>query len=446
MSFSITFDWLESATTAVGSHAASWARLRVTLDDRVVTRVEHKRERVTRDTVAGPLMPLAEWIAANWWYLCEESPLEVDFSSPRRASERRLPWFRRHNWLYAREGFPLPDLTIARVDDGLSALAVEPDPMELEDGFPVRFIEGYRCQAPIEHIRDQLGSVVDAVIARTADLSDPDVVALRDRWNDIRQMPDEDRSLRERAAALGLDGDDPETVPDDFASQLLELSRLPLTVSQDLLDARPSQNDLSLLAKAIERARSARRHASSTDALGASRRALGPLLDSAEPHRAGWTLAAKFRRNVLGLEAAGAVDELFARIATERLVALHDDAFVLPDTSIRAWVDANNSDTAACVLWPLPAPARKFAVASAVGLSLLPPRERLLTRAATRAQSVARAFATELLAPVSWVRSLVRTPYVRAAEIDAWAKARGISPQPIRHQIENHDLATIEDA
>jgi hypothetical protein len=263
MSFSITFDWLESATTAVGSHAASWARLRVTLDDRVVTRVEQKRERVTRGTVAGPLMPLAEWIAANWWYLCEESPLEVDFSSPRRASERRLPWFRRHNWLYAREGFPLPDLTIARVDDGLSALAVEPDPMEPEDGFPVRFIERYRCQAPIEHVRDQLGSVVDAVIARTAHLSDPDVVALRDRWNDIRQMPDEDRSLRERAAALGLDGDDPETVPDDFASQLLELSRLPLPLSQDLLDARPSQNDLSPLAKAIERARSAHRHASS---------------------------------------------------------------------------------------------------------------------------------------------------------------------------------------
>lgn len=393
-------------------------------------------------------MPLAEWIASNWWFLCEEAPLTAHVGSARSAHAGPLrAWFLRHNWLFAREGFPLPDLTIARIDEGFCMVSAAPDPLTTAGAFPVRFIERCSGTAGVEEVRAALGALVDAVVARLEGDNGADSVALRARWDEIRNMPSDDRALRERAAAAGLDGDDPSEVSDELAAALVfGLESFPRGLRRDVLDAHPARDAIKPLFDQLHALRSRSHEVRATDALGAARRAVsGALLSEERPFEAGWKLARAFRTKVLGLDDVCSSADLRAGIEREQLLKIMSLSFEPADRSVRSWVRADTNDTALCVLAASTAEAAAFAFASSVGLALLDPRERLATRAATRPQSIARAFATELLCPEAWIRSKVDSPFVRRDQIDLWASERGVHREPVVHQIENHGLAIVEE-
>jgi hypothetical protein len=446
MTFEIHWDWLEKRGESVRSHDKTWARLRVVLNGNVLTTVQQKSERVTRETVAGPLMPLAEWIASNWWFLGEETPLDPRVDSARQTkSGPRRSWFRRHNWLFAREGFPLPDLSIARIDDDLSLIVASADPETARDDYPVRFIESGEGIVAVDQVRAALGALVDAVLSRVQDERDADVVALRERWDEIRNMPSEDRTLRECAAAAGLDGDDPHEVSDELAAGLVfGLSKLPAGLRRDVLDAHPDKESIQPLAAQIASLRS-RSESGATDSLGSARRELNRVLSSTAPaHEVGWKLAKEFRRSVLGIDAMTSSAELREQLDRERFLSVAPQPVELADKTVRAWIAADTDDSAPCVFAKMSERAATFAYTTAVGLALLAPRERLATRAVTRPQRIARAFSTELLCPVDWLRSKVTSDYVTNEQLDRWAQERGVYREPIVHQIKNHDLAIIE--
>ena len=82
-SLDFAFDWEDPAgSQGPDEHRATWARLSVSVDGLVVSRVHHSRLRSVRDHVFVPLYPLAEWIVMNWWRLL------FDCNSTSRRSSR----------------------------------------------------------------------------------------------------------------------------------------------------------------------------------------------------------------------------------------------------------------------------------------------------------------------------------------------------------------------
>lgn len=62
----------------------------------------------------------------------------------------------------------------------------------------------------------------------------------------------------------------------------------------------------------------------------------------------------------------------------------------------------------------------------------------------TPRQAHSRAFAAELLAPASWLRSRVgNAPTVNSDAIDDLAAELCVSPLVVQHQIQNHTVAEI---
>lgn len=68
----LTFDieWIEPETTEIPEFGATWAALRILVDERCVTRFYDRQTNSVRKTLILPLYSLAEWIAGNWWSLC----------------------------------------------------------------------------------------------------------------------------------------------------------------------------------------------------------------------------------------------------------------------------------------------------------------------------------------------------------------------------------------
>ena len=71
-------------------------------------------------------------------------------------------------------------------------------------------------------------------------------------------------------------------------------------------------------------------------------------------------------------------------------------------------------------------------------------RERLVTDAQSWSQSVSRAFATELVAPVAWLRERVESDVIGEDMLHELAIEVGAPPRAVQHQLENHDIARVE--
>ncbi len=448
MSNSLRFEWewLDAPRAAVRSHGRTWCRWVIRGDDYVATRVADLRSGSVRDGVYLPLMPVAEWVLANWDYLLEESaPPNLKTKSARGSSSYRH-WFRRHNLLAAREGFPLPDLTITREDEGLFALSMAPDE-RAQGSAPVRYIEGFERLVSHRVLVAELKRLMSAVVDRLDGCDDTDAVTLRAMWAERNGAEDETLRLRRRAAVMGLDGDDPEEVDDELANFLLRIdAELPSELAREALEVGSSTATLEARVEAISMARRLNRGKGIEGPLGDAR-ALAALSteEACElPYQVGWSLARNFRHQVLDLTDSVVGRPLDHAIGAKGLLSQHTLELTREDEVFQGWVDAAANDVATCALpTARGARAQRFLKARALGMALLGKRERLITESASRPQRVARAFAAELLAPARAVRERVRGDAIDREALDEIAREFNVSTTLVRRQIENHDIAYI---
>ena len=73
------------------------------------------------------------------------------------------------------------------------------------------------------------------------------------------------------------------------------------------------------------------------------------------------------------------------------------------------------------------------------------PGPGLLSSLSTDSQAQSRAFAAEFLAPAAALRQRLPRPSAEPERADDLAQEFGVSSHLIRHQIENHNLATLID-
>ncbi len=443
--FELKWEWESAPGLSVASHAQTWCRLEMRVEEVVATRVEDRASRGYRDGIYLPLMPLAEWLVGCWWFLLYEGPQHERVVGGRRAASHERAWFARHNWLFAREGYALPDLTLVRVDDDLMWIGQVADPVQGER-YPVRFTAEYQRVLPRREVVEGLRTLLDAVADRVGASPDEEAVAFVARWRELSALTGDDRTLRERAAALGLDGDDPAEVDEALASSLVYgFNDIPPVLVPELL-AGALVTELESRAQRVRALRSGAPAEPHTGALDIARQRLelpALMASDAEAYRVGWKLAERFRARVLRDESPGVAEALQQRLGDTELLTLVRANAPTGDDAIRGWVSAAATGSAPVVLAPTGTEATRFLCARALGLALQGRRERLITDAATYSQRVSRAFATELLAPLSFVQSRVTRSTVTQAQLLAIAAEAGVQPRVVQHQIENHRLATV---
>lgn len=451
----LSHEWLDAPGVAVASHAQTWARWEVSVGDVVLTSLVDLRTRSLRDGVYGPLMPVAEWLVSNWWFLWEETlpghrgpervgPLRWDYTQPTTQA-----WLGRHGMRAAEEGDVLPDLRIHREGDDVLGVQMVCDPTPgrgpFRTGRPVCFTrEGYWLVDRRE-TRQHLTQWIDGVVERLEGCDDADATALRAYWTSLRHGTPDAIRLQQYAARLGLDGNDPEAVDDDLARVLLQ-GGLPSVLMGDLLDLpglRPAQVADSL-AQATRLRDAGRTRSGGNGRLRRIREALSPAL-ALQPWRDGWQMAHQLREmSFAGELRVGA--RLDATIAEQAWLDIAPVPWLgTSPRGLYGWVDAFADDTAPAALWQTANAADlRFRRAQLLGVALQGRRERLVTIAYDRVQTIGRHFAAELIAPAEWLRARLpaEAPEDPEGLVQALASELGAPPRVLWHQIANHELAS----
>ena len=363
-----------------------------------------------------------------------------------RANPEWRQWNSRHNLLFAREGDPLPDLTISRADDDLALFVLAPDSRCVDSRYPVRFAESIITRSSRSEMRETIARLLDAVHERLESCDEAEAREYCAKWTAIRTMSREDRLLRERAAALGLDGDDPDVVDDDFANELVHgLAAFPPGLVDDMLGAPGMLNDVRRRAAGVRDARQTRMAEGTARILSEARDIVEVSTSSViPPHSAGWELARRYRERILHLDTMTigmALDN-----AMDSTSLLHvSEPVDFRDEFVRGWVAANATGKASVALPKTGRTTRRFLRARAICLALLGRRERLITNAAGYAQSVSRAFATELLVPAKWLMARLEGPVATSERLSDLAMEADVHPIAVTHQVENHRMSRVVD-
>ena len=200
-------DWLDGEGIGGTELAATFASLRIQVIEKVVTRVLDERTKTVRDCVYVPLYPLAEWLAANWWFLAYE------FEDPVRAKD---PEFRRRHELGPNsEGYAFPNLAAAPSEAGIHLRwGSAPSPWTR-----VEFLDSGKALVDRDEFRKACADLIDRVVQRLAS-SDIHGTFLQEEWAAIQGADEEESRFCETAAALGWDPYDLDDLKRDQVIQL----------------------------------------------------------------------------------------------------------------------------------------------------------------------------------------------------------------------------------
>jgi hypothetical protein len=382
-----------------------------------------------RDGVYGPLYPVAEWFAANWW------PLLNEVDSPERTNTAGFR--RRHDLASAGEGYALPDLMILPEGEGLRLEWRSSNRPECQ----VRFLDSGVTHVRLADAESAFRSLIEAVLARLRDQG-IDETPLDEEWAAIQDLDTKETEFCRRAGALGLD---PFAASDSDARTIIEAAG---GMSPGL--AKEFFASANWLGHAVQADRirefgnTAGRRRLPAPSLAELRTPRLRLYHHLPAWEQGYSLARQLRnrmeldggriRNVAALGEALDVPHRTWKGATATTQADLEflDAMVAPTQGGGPYfaIHSRNETT------------RLFALCRALlEFLLFPPELSLVTHTRSERQRRNRAFAAEFLAPAKEVGSLIENDTVTEEHIHELAAEFGVSAMVIWHQIENHGLA-----
>ena len=432
------FDWKEDDIIECPELDATLAALSIRIKDSILTRVVDPDDGMrVRDWIHVPLYPLAEWLAVNWWLLLHEP-----------EDRRTDPFFQQQHQLGpSRDGYYFPNLEAVSFDTR-TRISWKAEPLEWSS---LEFLEKTGAEwIDKDEFRRVCADFIDRVIRRLSSRGIEGTL-LQEDWAAIQGADDGERKFCAAAAGLGWD---PYALDDAQRASVLRLGEtLRGAVFEEaipILNPATLESDTAAIVRALAAGKSAalplRRLASIRGA--ACREAAAEA--SERPWLIGYSLARAVRRQ-LGLDGAPltswpelsrALDEpRIARGAAARL--RHGNGAMRLDGVVTADADGRP----ALALRPGRPAALRFRFCRALAELLPAPRaDALLTGANSTRQQRGRAFAAEFLAPADALRARIRRNPPDEEEIDELAWDFGVSPQTIRHQVENHGIARIRYA
>lgn len=409
MSLIIDCNWESAPGVRAPELRATWARLRITVGDEIVTLVkELETPSQIRESIDVAAYPLAEWLALNWWNL-EAASHHPDDEGVNLAG--------------AGEGFPWPALTL-RSDR--QQMWVEAAPRH-DPNLRVKLLGSTLAVLGLEEVQRTLSRFIDATVRRLDDANIRGTL-LQDEWSAIQGTVAEERQFAVVAASWGFD---PYNIGDIAAETLLSASA---ALRDDAL--------LADLARAVPFAALHQAEQWVGDALNQEQSvpeqthalpALGRLVNVSgrAPWREGYGRA-RWLREELGLS------------PTHR-VAIHDfvglaNASASPPGSIEALARIDGDSTRAIIGAGIDprAPRGRFIGARTIARRITDPQTRssLLTRGTRYTDKFERAFAAEFLAPAEGVNELLHGDFSEESQMRV-ATTFGVHELVIAHQIEN---------
>ncbi len=428
-------EWLPAQGVTSAELAATWCRLTITVDGRVVTRVDDLLANSTRNAIFCSAYPLAEWIATHWWFLrshvraagaLDRLPSSINFAAHSGANGAAS-----HDMRTAGDGFLWPRLLI--VPEGRRTLLAW-----TADEFPqaglLRFVaDGRAWGRPVE-VQASLSSLVDTVIDRLHEVGITDTL-LEDEWRAILAADEQEASFCDAAAALGLD-------PYDMDEQTAKsIEGLGAALGQELVvelaaaaDPQRLREDLDWVTHSLKRI---------SHKPGAARGVLAKLRalhlrddDSGPPWELGWRHAKTVRKV---LRVADSEPFGFDGMFDHRHSASGDGALQALASGVSGRIEVVLGIRAGVA-------GQRFVDGRALWRSLhTEDRPYLLTTANTFEQRVERAFAAELLAPAMGIAKIIdtRSGVALATDVERAARRFKVSPVVVGHQLENQLGLTI---
>lgn len=363
---------------------------------------------------------LAEWLAWNWWRLRWE---------PRKAG---VEWELSHDMASIGNGYIWPNIQIAS-DGNTIALVAKPTPER--ENTPYRYINDVTSLISAAEFEGEVDLFIEAVIRRLESLQ---IVEsnLADIWRSVlleRQDPERSR-YRKLEALLG---EDPDEMDEPVLRRwLADASLTGQAALEEIAASRVLGQELPDLRHLVEVARSKGAHANPAD-----RATFEPGTDLRKGASPAWEVgvtSARLFRTQLGLGAKPLSNQLLAEIYGTGADLLNETKESLGMDLSLALVDANEARVLLRSKWQT---GRRFELARLLADALLYPDTDPLspaTRSTTYRQKAQRAFAAELLCPISAVDEVLAGDYSMESQQDA-AHHFNVSELTIRTQLANND-------
>lgn len=421
--------WFDGTGIEGPELAATFASLRISIDDAVLTHVNDQRAQTLRDVVHVPVYPLAEWLVSNWWFLAYE---------PEHSLNRNSPGFAHRHWLASSsEGYAYPDVRLSSAG-GLTQI-------EWKRRAPEWSRVEYRNSGSATLDRDRfVADCTDFIDTVTRRLVACGISSsyLQSEWNLIQTTEDDQRDFCATAAGLGRD-------PYDLDEHE---ERLVLDVGKQLGDLRsealPALDPAAPLAgcTAIREAMEASKPNGLRLADGLLD-ASDTVLHTSPPWQQGYDLARRTRR-ALGLngEALATNSDLAAAIGhhpTALSRATRPVKLLAALRLVDGVVNPQGSGTVSFGLRATGTASRRFLFCRALAEALTTDTAAVLTKASTERQRRNRAFAAEFLAPSASLREKIAGSYIDEDHVTDLAEEFGVSSYVIEHQVQNHDIALV---
>ncbi|MDQ2731098.1 MAG: hypothetical protein M3Y56_05520 [Armatimonadota bacterium] len=428
--FRIEFDWQDPQGAKGPELRATWADLKIIVGDEVITTVVNDKSRSTRDTITLPLYPLTEWMATHWWSLLYEQ------TSPGRPSQDTYE--ERHCLRFAREGYALPGLCIRPLGN---SILFEWSPLHLSS-CGVRFIKGGWAGIPLKDVRESLGELIESVLGRLQEHQIGNTL-LFEEWNTIQNADEDETDFCIAAARLGLDPYNLDKQQQNAITQAAE--KVPASILDDFFSVAESNllpyQSTSLLG-AIESTHS--QSYELPDLLDLRRQLPKPSAQA--PWDQGYEFARSLR-TLIHQEERGfeSIEEIGEALHMEPN-ALNQSIIPTPNLGFLDGLLAINQKGSPGFLVTRRNEASKrytFCRILFEWLNSSGANPAIVSRVRSDRQQRNRAFAAEFLAPAKLVQERISGSTISDDEVNDLAEDFHVSDYVIRHQIENHHLATV---
>lgn len=411
------------------AEGATFGWLRLSVGNHLLTRFRSDNGQ-EGDEVQVPLYHVAEWIALNWWALLYE---------PKKKEDAEQDFeFRARHWLgVARNGFALPDTWIIPAGGKIeiSSFARHLSATRL------RFTETARADVSAPQVREALAGFVGEVFQRLR-MASIQGTLFEETWAAILSTPPEAEEFCRLMGALGLSPYDDHPQIEALLDHLS--SSLDTSLLRDLCEA----GSASTLARVADVAATVWGEISSSPVADLSRLSGCPS-DSTSERAAKWGLDAAFEaRKRFGIRMADPeggnafFDAIKLPPSLDNVPLVSAAPQLGLSDSITGAVDRHDDTMRFALVQEEDVARRRFAGARAAflawsGRAGVP---RLMTDARTRDQQASRAFAAEILAPVSFIKSKATNGVLSLVRSRELSQILGVSSAVIENQAKNAGL------
>ena len=434
MPIRIETEWVDAEAISGPELSATWASLRMRVNDEVITRIVDRTDTV-RSRVYVPLYPLAESLVTNWWFLLHE------VENPAKTTD--VAFARRHAFVSAPEGYAFPNLQVTPSGERVRLVWKG----ERRHWSRIEFLNEGEAWIDLEEFRECCCELVDRVVRRLLALGIEGTL-LQEEWTSVQAADHDETMFCKTAAGLGLD---PYALDDDGRASVMRLEEV---LGRDwfgeaiaVLDAERLDAQSASIAALLEAGRS---NGISLERL----RSVGPLADGRDAERrvdrpwaSGYALARHVRRELdLNGSPLPATADLAIALGEEPQAlarAMRATDFGVADL-VNGVVTQDENGRPAFAVRSGPESTRRFQFCRGLAEVLAAPNtDALLTQARSDRQQWSRAFAAEFLAPSAALRARVSCSMLNEDAVDELAAEFGVSSMLLAHQVQNHGIAQI---